>query len=218
MNINDYLGLIPAPNNLATNFMAWVRDNAQPLVDVQNVLDSFVEEFDISTATGKQLDILGEILALPRTVNFDPGGGQSSVLTDDIYRIALKAQILKTTWNGTKKEIYDFWQAFLPEYPVLILDNQDMSMDVLVVGMPDTPVGAITFGYDSDTIDVQGYDLGYWEGFTSVLRGLVLNGYFTPKPAAVEVNYSFLEDAGFSYDENTDLLKGYDESYWVSLT
>jgi hypothetical protein len=198
--------------------MAWVRDNAQPLVDVQNVLDSFVEDFDISTATGKQLDILGEILALPRTVNFDPGGGQSAVLTDDVYRIALKAQILKTTWKGTKKAIYDFWQAFLPEYPVLILDNQDMSMDVLVVGMPDTPVGAITFGYDSDTIDVQGYDLGYWEGFTSVLRGLVLNGYFTPKPAAVEVNYSFLEDAGFSYDENTDLLKGYDESYWVSLT
>lgn len=218
MNIDDYLGLIPAPNNLKPKFMAWVQDNAQPLVDVQTVMASFVEEFDISTAVGDQLDILGEILALPRTVNFDPGGGQSATLNDDVYRIALKAQILKCTWRGTKKEIYDFWQAFLPEYPVLILDNQDMSMDVLVVGMPDTPVGAIYFGYDSDTVDIQGYDLGYWEGFTSVLRGLVTNGYFTPKPAGVQVNYSFLEDPGFAYDQDTSLLKGYDTGYWVSLT
>lgn len=218
MDIQDYLDLIPPPNNIQPKFMEWLEKNFQPLIDSQTVINSMVEAFHIDEAVGDQLDVLGAILGLPRKVNFQPGGGASAILSDDFYRIALKAKIIQNQWKGTKNEIYDFWETFLPQYPVLILDNEDMSMSVLVAGMPNDLAGTKSFGYDAPDDEVGGYDEGYWEPFNGVLRDLVLNGYFTPKPAGVSVSYSFLEDPVFGYDLSSDLMKGYDEGEWISYS
>lgn len=225
MNTAEYLAeLIPSPNSLQPLFTAWVSTFIQLGVDIQTVLNSMPADFSIDDAVGNQLDVLGQILGVSRQVDFDPGGGATSILTDDYYRVALKARIILNQWKGTKDEIYDFWAIYLPEYPVLILDNQDMSMSVLVIGMPNDLTGTSVFalgpvgGTGPDGEILAGLGTGYWYGYQSTLRGLVTHNYFTPKPAGVSVDYSFSDQTIFALGFETDLLKGLGEGYFVSFS
>lgn len=215
--IAEYLELIPPPSSLAPKFMAWMRVAMKISNDTQNVLNEIIEAFDIDTAVGNQLDVLGDLLNRPREVDFTPGGGASPILPDSMYRVVLKAQILKNIWKGTKGEIYDFWEKFFPDNPVLITDNQDMTMTVTVVNVPTTLEGTVTFSYDTDTDEEKGYDEGYWEGFQNIGIDLIENGYYTPKPAGVGVIYEFITDPVFAYDADSEFFKGYDESAeWIA--
>lgn len=222
MDLQDYIDLIPPPNSIAPNYISWLTAWLQLYIDTQTALNDLVTQFDINLAVGDQLDIIGELLGLSRLVNFQPGGGLSAEMTDDQYRLVLQSKIILNQWDGTKAQIYEFWQTFFPQYPVIITDNQDMSMSVAVVGMPNDLTGTLSFGYDSageadgDTT-LWGYDIGYWEPFNSLLRDLVLNNYFVPKPAGVSVSYTFIDDIAFGYDIDTDLMKGYDEGYWIDF-
>ena len=224
MDINDYLALIPPPNSIQPNFMAWFEANAEIAVEIQECLNSFDSAFFVDTAEGVQLDIIGELVGLSREVDFDPGGGASSILPDSLYRIALKAKILKNNWDGTKEQIYDFWAIWLPEYPVLIMDNEDMTMSVLVVGMPNDLTGTYIFAFGPEGGDgplgsiLAGWGTGYWEGYVGILRGLVSNGYFTPKPAGVSVDYAFQDTPAFAFGFDTDYLKGWGDGEWVSFS
>lgn len=219
MNTQEYIQeLIPPPNTDQPNFSAWVAANLQPLVDDQTALALFPIDFDINAGEGTQLDIIGQILGVSRTVNFDFGGGVSPILSDPLYRIILKARIILNQWNGTKDQIYDFWQQFLPEYPVLIMDNLDMTMSVLVFGVPNDTSGVIAFSWDTDTDTEKGWDEGYWGPFTNSLRLLIENGYFTPKPAGVLVDYAFQDTAAFAWDIESDIFQGWDEGQWATFS
>jgi hypothetical protein len=216
MNTQEYIQeLIPAPNTDQPNYTAWLAANLQTYVDDQTALGLLPADFNIDIAVGDQLDVLGVILGVSRTVPFDFGGGISPVLADPIYRIVLKARIILDLWNGTKDQIYDFWQNFLPEYPVLIQDNLDMSMSVLIFGVPADTGGVVSFGWDTDTADIKGWDEGYWGPFENTLRQLIENGYFTPKPAGVSVAYSFADSPVFAWDIENDLFKGWDQADWA---
>lgn len=214
MNADDYKNLIPPPNIIQPKLTEWVKGNAQVGVDVQDAINDFINTFNLYDAVGNQLDILGDLVGVARLVNFQPSGGLSGVMSDDIYRIAIIARIILNSWRGTKSEIYDFWQTFLPQYPIIIQDNQNMTMSVLVIGMPNDTTGAVLFSYDLNTATEKGYDQSWWEPVTGVLRSLVTNNYFIPKPSGVSLSISFMDDPAFCYDADTDLLKGYDEGYW----
>lgn len=217
MALDDYLALIPPPNNIQPKFMDWMAVNLKPYVDTMAALASMDDAFNIDDAVGDQLDIIGDILRVPRRTNYQPDGGFSAIMDDDTYRIALKARIVLNQWKGTKDEIYDFWQQFLPDVPVLIQDNQDMSMSVLVMGMPNDLTGSVSFGLDMETDSIKGLDEGYWSGFGAPLRQLVTHGYFTPKPAGVSVGYSFMDTAVFALDIESTFLKGLDEGSWPTF-
>jgi hypothetical protein len=218
MNLQSYLDLIPDPNNQQPNFMAWVEANIQPGVDAQTLLDSLTDAFGIDTAVGVQLDILGALLGRNRTLEFQPGGGLSAVMDDGLYRVALRSKIIQNQWKGTKQEIYDFWQRFFPETPVLIQDNQDMSMSIMVVGMVNDTTGSIVFGLGPESSTLGGLGHGYWSGFIGRLRDMVKHGYFTPKPAGVAVNYSFLETSVFALGIESTYLKGLGQGNFVAFS
>jgi hypothetical protein len=74
VSIDDYLNLIPPPNNMAEKFKAWLGAGIQPLVDVTNLNIGMGAYFNIETATGAQLDILGDILGRKRLLDFEPTG------------------------------------------------------------------------------------------------------------------------------------------------
>lgn len=213
MQLSDYQALIPAPNSSQPKFMSWVSTNLQPYVDAQACLDTFATAFDIDTAVGVQLDMIGQILNVSRTVNFQPDGPVSPVLGDDNYRLVLKARILRNQWKGTKQEIYDFWQKHFPNSPALIQDNQDMTMTVLVVGMSNETTGVPFFGLDEEDATVKGFDEGYCDTFVGLTRKLVLEGYFVPKPAGVKTTYLFMNNPVFGFDVENSLIKGLDEGY-----
>lgn len=217
MQIYDYLALIPGPNQNQPVFMSWMAANLQPLADLQALYASFPTAFNINTAVGPQLDIIGQTLGLPRQVDFIPDGGISSVLTDDLYRLCLKAQILKNTWKGTIQEIYDFWELNLPGIIPLIQDNQDMTISVIIVGMSNDSLGVPIFGLDTETATIKGLDEGYMDTYQGIHRNLVRNGYLVPNPAGVKIFYSFMENPVFALDSDTGLLQGLDVGYIASF-
>lgn len=217
MNISDYNQLIPPPNLAQPKFMAWVHSHFSVLLDFQQNLETMYQEFLIDTGVGVQLDVLGDLLQVARQVTFVPGGNISPILPDDLYRLVLRAKVLINRWDGTTKQIYDFWNKYLPQYTVIIIDNQDMTETILISGMPNDITGISLFGFDQNDSEISGFDTGYWEPVNSLLRDLVLHFYLLPKPAAVRVNFVFLDSPLFGFDEDNDFIKGFDEGEWLEI-
>lgn len=127
--------------------------------------------------------------ATPMTqLDIQMGADTSPILSDDNYRLVLKAKIIQNQWKGTKKEVLDFWKIFFPSNPILLIDNQDMSMDVIIYGM-----------------------------YPGIQQDLVRNGYIVPKPAGVLINYIFPTRPLFAWDYETAFLRGWDEGYWSGI-
>lgn len=82
---------------------------------VSLIPDDLIQEvtngFDIETAVGKQLDILGEYIGVDRYYTED---GEIKVLDDEDYRIILKLKAISNTSNLSHKSLdeslYDFFK------------------------------------------------------------------------------------------------------------
>lgn len=185
---DGYINLIPPPNRIAPKFMLWYLANIQIYLDYLNFTSVFIQAFFIQQAVGKQLDIIGTILGVSRIVTFVPTlETDSPTLSDSNYRIVLLAKIMQNQWRGTKQEVYNFWSQFFPDKPLIIKDNQDMSMTVQVVGMAE-----------------------------GIQLDLVNNGYIVPKPAGVRINYNFPNRTYFGFGPETANIKGFGRGYWAS--
>ena len=68
MTLSDYLGLIPSWNSQKPRFMNTVAALLQPLVDAQEMLEKLTADFDIDTAIGVQLDMVGQWVGRTRYV------------------------------------------------------------------------------------------------------------------------------------------------------
>jgi hypothetical protein len=139
--------------------MSLVEARLRPFIDLYECLETFDAAFDIDTAVGEQLDIIGEYVGIKRLLTFQPLNAPA-LLSDFYYRILLKARISLNNWNGTTEEIMRIWQDVFPDYIIQIVDNQDMSMLVR-------------------TYNLQSY----------FVVELIQHGYFNPKPMGVRINY-----------------------------
>ena len=155
-----YLNLIPSQYRLQPKFMKWLEAGIQKLQDSNSTAQEIISNFDLDTATGVQLDIIGKLIGRSRQLDFQPRAEVSSILDDTYYRLLLKAKIVWNQWKGTLPEFYTAWQEIFPNGNLLILDNQDMSMDVIVSG-----------------------------DFSVLEKDLIYNGLVVPKPEGVRINY-----------------------------
>lgn len=142
----------------------------------------------IASANGKQLDLLGELIGVSRTVHFTPTDGSSPVLSDDNYRIVLLAKIAKNNWDGQIGSLKQIWENLFPGYLIIITDNQDMTMNVLLAG-----------------------------SFTPILIDLITYGYIVPKPEGVLINYVYGHLPVFGYDSNDEYVAPYDTGWWSDI-
>lgn len=214
--LTDYTSLITSEHQSAPKFMAMVALLGQWAVDRRNLLASIPSLFDIDTAVGQQLDWVGEWVGISRDLSlpltgvyfsfdtagigfdqgawlgpFDPTSGLVS-LPDAQYRILLYATIAANNWDGTIPGAYNAWNTIFEPlgYSVLIADNQDMTMNVVLVGpTPDAvtlalftggylnlrPAGvgitnyylpsvpsAPVFGFDVENPSISGFNVGGW--------------------------------------------------------
>lgn len=180
------MNLVTSQYRDSPNFLLWLNACLNKLDQETGVIDQLTAFFDIDSAIGAQLDILGQIIGQGRQVNFEPIDGSGSVLDDRNYRTLLKAKIVKNNWKGTLAEVNLMWRSLFPGGAIIIYDNQDMSFEVTIAGT-----------------------------FSLTERELVRNGYIIPKPEGVRVNYSFGDLPLFGYDLENDFIKGYDEGNWA---
>lgn len=187
----DYASLVTSQHNQRPNFMAVLEALTRPLADCVQVTADLPEHFNIDTAIGAQLDIIGRwvglsrLLMVPLDENFFSwnvvgkgwneanwkGPFTSSVgissMGDDLYRLALKTKIAKNYWQGTNEEMQEILAASLASEGLYLVpvDGMDMSLTVHIQGTP-----------------------------TAQVRELIERGYITPKPMGVRINNS--DDGG----------------------
>lgn len=187
-SIDFYLNLLTSQYSNKNKILRFLTLWLRPIQNIKTCANSMYQYFNLDTAVGKQLDMIGEILVLPRTVNFQPSNGISPVLDDDHYRLILKAKVAKNQWKGTIKGLQDIWEVLFPNNPVLIVDGQNMTCSVVVIGLND-----------------------------SLERDLITHDYIVPRPEGVKYIFGYTTNPLYAQDMNTDWLKGFDEGYWLDL-
>lgn len=189
---SDYTGLITSEHADKSKFMAMVGAVAGMFADSQNFLASLTPAFDLDTAIGAQLDVLGIWIGVSRRIavpianvyfswdtagvgwdqgvwkgTFDPGSS-ISVLDDDTYRLVLRAKIGANNWDGSIITAAPILSEIFGDSGtyVQIYDNGDMSFNIYIMGPPPS----------------------------ALKMALISGGYIPIKPAGVRANYG----AGFT--------------------
>jgi hypothetical protein len=214
-----YASLITSEHNQKPNYMAAVEALLRPLCCILDELAAIPLMFDVDTALGQQLDIVGLWVGATRNVytpltgvyfSFDtPGLGFDegvwygpfdaltglTVLPDEHFRTLIKAHIAANNWDGTiggARAIWDFLFAG-QGLTVIIQDNEDMSM---LMGLLSS----------SGQID-------------AVTKALFGAGYLDLKPCGVQiVGHVIPSGTGpfFGFDVSTTAIAGFDVGSWAT--
>ena len=151
--------------------------------------------YNIDTATTDELNVIGRVVVQPReftgSVTMVPGWcaaavdspaecgdtsamcsalnvDQDSQMSDDLYRLAIKAKIIKNNSDATIDAILDGMNFLLPNADVLrVTDGEDMS-----------------------------FSIEFYGNITELERWALRKQSFVPKPQGVRFN-GFLEGAGY---------------------
>ncbi|XTZ36835.1 DUF2612 domain-containing protein [Salmonella enterica] len=155
--MSRYTELITNFNRQDNKFVDHVDLITRPL-DISTVTNRILRAFNIDTATGKQLDIIGLWIGRTREVQqlitgvyfswdteglgyeqgvwkgpFDPDYGYTT-LSDETYRIILKAKIAINSWNGQNDTLPPIIDAALAGSGISmqVIDNQDMTISIKI--------------------------------------------------------------------------------------
>lgn len=217
--MSKYTDLITNYHSQKPLFVEHIDLITRPLTDAANAMTSLVTEFDIDEASGAQLDILGKWIGRTRVVSqpifgiyfsfdtdglgfdqgvwqgpYDPDAGFTN-LSDDTYRIVLKAKIAINHWDGTNETLPEILDTALAGsgLEMQIIDNQDMTISIWVFAAAGI-----------DTVSLE-------------LLAAIRQGYLTVKAAGVYSGEILTPSVGaqfFGFDLDNDYIAGFDEGAW----
>ena len=188
-NLAYYTGLLTSQYRQSTNMLAWLGANIQFYQDGIDCLNAFGAAFDIDTTTGLMLDFLGASIGVSRTTPFQPSGGVSPTLTDDVYRFLLRATILRNHWDGRLTTILKNWQALFPGTLLIMSDQQNMSVEVIIAVSAGTIV--------------------------SIIEDLITHDMILPRPQGVRYTYTFPTMPMLGFDRDDSMIAGYGVGHFV---
>lgn len=217
--MSKYTDLITNYHSQKPLFVDHIDLITRPLTDIANAMNALITGFDIDEAIGVQLDILGKWIGRTRVVSqpisgiyfsfdtdglgfdqgvwqgpYDPDAGFTN-LSDDTYRIILKAKIAINHWDGTNETLPAILDTALKGsgLEMQIIDNQDMTVSIWVFA-PD--------GIESVSLE---------------LLAAIRQGYLTVKAAGVYSGEILTPSVGaqfFGFDLENDYIAGFDDGAW----
>ena len=126
LNLESYLEMFPAATREKPRFMALagavMTQAAELLALVQTEIPA---AYDLESASGRQLDALGELLNVPRPM---------PSTSDEDYRFLLRAKIAVHHWDGTNESLPGVLAAAFPGRDAKLIDNQDGTVTAFVSG------------------------------------------------------------------------------------
>lgn len=93
-----------------------------------NLPQTIINGFDLDTAKGKALDILGQYIGLKRQVKSLIGTSQTNVLNDSQYRLLLKLKLIQNTNFSSTSQLKAALYAWFPT-SIRLYDNRNMTYD-----------------------------------------------------------------------------------------
>ena len=222
--MSKYTDLITNYHRDKPLFTQHIDLSTRPLSDTAGAMNSLITAFDIDEAVGVQLDILGEWIGRQRTVTipiagvyfsldtvglgwdqgiwqglYDPDSGYTS-LSDETYRIILKAKIAINQWDGTNDALKGILDTALKGsgLTMQIVDGQDMTISMWV--FPEKDINQVSLE----------------------LIAAIRQGYLTVKAAGVYAGsidipsiYTPTEGSKFfGFDMDNDFISGFDNGSW----
>ncbi len=184
--LSYYQRLITSEYQLAPKFLAWLTAALTPLDDVTNCYATLRAGFDLDTAAGAQLDVLGAEIGAARRLPYQPEDGLNPVLDDATYRIFLRARVAQNHWDGTITSLQAIWTSLFPGGSIVVTDSQNMTATVLLSGV-----------------------------FTPIIKSLIVNGYIVPRPEGVLYTYTFATLPALGFDKNDAYIAGFDTGKFV---
>jgi hypothetical protein len=220
MTLYDYIALIPAFNANKPRFVNMLAALIQPLIDAQDTMAALTADFDLDTAVGVQLDIVGQWLGRTRYLTepitgvyfalhaagdtvlrdgFDQGiwlgpydpTTKIVAMPDDTYRKILKLQAIANHWDGTVPSIQE---AFNYVYP-----------GVVVQDMGDTTGGLMVMDVLIPGIEMNSLELA------------ALEQDFPIKPGGVRINIiqsTVSTTPLFGFNVDGSIIGGFDHGSW----
>jgi len=180
--------------------VAWYEITRSLATQLSDAAQAVRVMYDIDTAEGEQLNIIGRIVVIPRsytgTVDLNPAMcaewennpaefgdstqmasalsvDQDAQMSDDLYRLVIKSKIIKNNSDASIESIIYGMNFLLPNAEVLrITDNEDMS-----------------------------FSIEFYGNISELERWALLNSTLIPKPQGVKFN-GFLE--GYGYVQSGD--------------
>ena len=215
MIVDSYLANITPVHRTKPKYVSTVKATLAPLLDVRAMLEGMGTAFDLDSATGNQLDILGEWIGFNRNIKaviegvfFEWNSPDASVgwnqgnwkdrydslygiskLPDDAYRLMLRMKIAANTWDGTLDHLYDIWSILFPKNHIIIEDFQDMSLSVIFTGF----------------------------NLSNIMRQAILLGLLPLKPMGVHISYAVVENTLgklFAWNTGNETLSGWASGHW----
>ncbi len=129
MNTTTYLNLIPPMNREKPRFIQFLSAVLSQVSDLDDLRSDLISAFDLETATGAQLDILGRLAGVSRLLPFESSTGTRS-LTDTDFRFLIRARILQDHWNGTPSGLGVIQRALFPDSGMTVFDNPNMTYKI----------------------------------------------------------------------------------------
>lgn len=215
-----YIELITTEHGDKPKFVEMVQTITTAIEEIGQKIEHFPQDYDLDTAIGNQLDVIGIWVGISRYlktpiegtffsfdiqgVGFDEGvwygpfdiSSELTRLPDEFYRLVIKVRILNNHWNGTKAQMYEFIQTLFAPYGYFFFidDNADLSINLGLVGMGPP---------------------------TALLIALLTGGGFDIKPAGIRIRnymYQSINAPIFAFDMNTAYFAGFDAGGWATLT
>ncbi|MHC2980767.1 DUF2612 domain-containing protein [Citrobacter freundii] len=225
--MSKYTELITNYHATKPKFFDHINLSTRPLIDITTSTRGLVSAFDIDTAVGVQLDILGLWIGRSRIVSqpisgvyfsldidglgfdqgvwqgpYDPDSGYTT-LSDETYRIILKAKIAINNWDGRNDSLPPILDAALEGsgLKMQIVDNQDMTISIWV--FPETDISNVSLE----------------------LIAAIRQGYLTVKAAGVwggSIEIPAVETPSegnrfFGFDMDNEYIAGFDDGAWGEL-
>lgn len=184
--VDNYLKLITGEHRDKPKYISMVRALLSHGSDIFSVGVELDDDFDLDYADGVQEDVLGDIVGTSRELGWQPEFNLNPILDNANFRTLLMAKISKNMWKGGIRDLATTWKVLFGN-PILIEDNQDMTIDVVIIS----------------------------NGINKLTQLMIRNGYIIPKPQSVLVNAYFANNNVFGYDIENDVIAGYDKGNWI---
>jgi len=218
-DLSSYLQLVPSWNSVRPRFMNTVAVLVRPMVDAQTMLAQLTADFDIDTAIGVQLDMVGQWVGRSRWVEmpirgkyfsldvpeqqvgfdqgywarpYDPRSGLEP-MDDDTYRTLLKFKAIANEWTGVLEDIAPALAELLP--------------GIALMDLGDTKTGLMSF------------DVLIIDAIEPILLAALEQTFFI-KPSGVRANFIASSVPGqplFGFDIQTATVAGFDTGAWNKL-
>lgn len=246
-DIAPYLALVTSEHSDKPNFIAWLSAQLQAFADGTAIYAQFTSAYDVDTAVGTQLDVVGQwvgrtrYVAVPLSVYFsldtaglglDQGIWYESfnpltglvALPDEEYRSYLKAVVVANQWDGSIPGAYLAWSNLFSatQSTLLLGDGKYLLLaDGSKLLLNNYPSRIFIQDYDDMSMIIGVFGVAP----TAVLLALLTGGYIDLRPEGVRIRGYATPTVNnapmFGLDvpnELSNALAGLDLGNWALIT